>query len=120
MNYYIDGFKKAFDFNGRATRTQYWMFALFNILVFIVLLGLIAVLGGKESGNAIASILGVVYFLYALVQIIPGIAIGIRRLHDINYSGWWLLISFVPFIGGIWLLILMCLPTVNAGNRFGN
>ena len=96
------------NFNGRASRQEYWMFFLFNI-IFAFVAGIVDVYFG----------LGFLYPLYALAVLIPGLAVGIRRLHDVNKSGWWLLISLIPIIGAIWLLILLCTDSNQGENDYG-
>jgi len=108
MDYFVDAFRKAFDFQGRANRMQYWMFVL---VVFIV--SSILILGWEYGGQNLGPILGFVYAIWILVLFIPSLSIMVRRLHDTGRSGWWVLISFLPIIGGIWLLILLVLPTKN-------
>lgn len=94
---------------GRAARPEYWLFFLANLIILAVLLAL----------TAASSIFIVLYFVYALAIIIPSIMVGIRRLHDTDRSGWWLLITFVPLVGGIILLVLMVLPGTEGDNQFG-
>ena len=108
MDYYIDAFRNYVNFNGRATRTQYWMFMLFNIIAQIILAVVTLVL-------PFLSFLGTVYSLGVLL---PSLAIGARRLHDTGRSAWWLLLLLVPFIGAIVLLIFYVLPGTPGANRF--
>lgn len=115
MNWYLKVLRQYIDFEGRARRKEYWMFVLINIVVaFIVsLLDNILGLADKETGT------GVLSTLYALAVVLPGIAVSVRRLHDINKSGWWLLISFIPLIGIIWLLVLMATDGKPGQNQYG-
>lgn len=88
-------FKRWNDFDGRSTRAEYWYVFLFLFLAGFVL-GLISeVLGG----------------VFSLICIVPGIALAIRRMHDIGKSGWWVLISLIPIIGSIWFIVLAATPT---------
>ncbi|MDR1123052.1 MAG: DUF805 domain-containing protein [Elusimicrobiota bacterium] len=116
MKYFIEGFKKAFDFKGRSTRTQYWMFCLFYSIIAL-LLNLPAAFAGEKPGIVVV-IIGFVYIIYWLLTIIPCTSIAVRRMHDVNKSGWWILINLIPLIGFIWFLILAVLPTVEEGNRW--
>lgn len=103
--YYIDVLKNHYvDFSGRATRTQFWLFVLFNMIVFFVL-GIILGFFGD-----VGQIIGVICQLAVLL---PSLAIAARRLRDCGFSPWWLLIGLVPFIGWIVLLIFYLLPSKN-------
>lgn len=112
-----------FQFNGRARRAEYWGFTLFFILALIVSIiidGLVSVtfFGTDEYGDAIfLPILTVLFYLYC---VIPGIAITVRRLHDLDMSGWMYLINFVPYVGGLIVFIFMVLDSKPAPNKHGN
>lgn len=98
-------FAKYSTFTGRATRSEYWLFALFNFLVIIFWL-FITVIFAKDKSAAylIMALSGI----SMLVLIVPGLAVGVRRLHDVGKSGWWMFVSFIPYIGGLILLYYMC------------
>ena len=96
------------NFNGRASRQEYWMFFLFNI-IFAIVVGFVDGFLG----------LGFLYLLYSVAVLIPSLAVGVRRLHDVNKSGWWLFISLIPIIGAIWLLILLCTDSNPGENNYG-
>ncbi len=110
MKEYLTVLKKYAEFNGRARRREYWMFFLFNFIIAIVLSVLEGLVGSP----------GIVSLLYCLGVLVPSLAVAIRRLHDIDKSGWWLFIGLVPIIGGIWLLVLMVLDSKAGENRFGS
>jgi len=101
MNWYLEVLKKYAVFQGRARRKEYWMFFLFNFIIGFVL--------GFISGMLRAPVL---YYLYALAVLIPGIAVGVRRMHDTDHSGWWLLFPFVN-------LVFACMDGTPGPNRFG-
>ena len=107
--YFVDVLRNKYaDFNGRARRSEYWYFVLFNFLI----------------GTAVGVVTGLIgidwlSYIYSVALLVPGIAVGVRRLHDIGKSGWWLLISFIPLIGGIWLIILMAKEGDPGNNAFG-
>nr|WP_315021415.1 DUF805 domain-containing protein [uncultured Aminipila sp.] len=109
MSWYLQVMKKYATFSGRARRKEYWMFSLFNAIIYLVLIGASKVL----FDNFLLAI------IYDLAIIIPALAVSVRRLHDINKSGFWVLISFIPVIGGIWLLVLTCMEGTPGENRFG-
>ena len=110
MNWYLEALKKYAVFSGRARRTEYWMFMLFNVIAGIILGIVDAILG---TGGVLGAI-------YALAVLIPGLAVSVRRLHDTSRSGWWLLIVLIPIIGPIVLLVFMFLDGTPGPNRFGS
>ena len=110
MNGYLATLKKYADFSGRARRTEYWLFVLFSMVITMVLGVVDYVLGSP----------GIVGLLFALAILIPSIAVGVRRLHDTDRSGWWLLIAFIPIIGTIALLVFLLLDSNPGENRFGS
>jgi uncharacterized membrane protein YhaH (DUF805 family) len=109
MNWYLEVMKKYVVFSGRARRKEYWMFVLFNIIIFIVLYFLESLVGGP----------GILANLYSLAILLPGISVGVRRLHDIGRTGWWILVGFIPVIGTIILLIFMILDSNPGENKYG-
>jgi uncharacterized membrane protein YhaH (DUF805 family) len=114
MEWYTMVWKKFAQFDGRARRKEYWMYALFNILICLVLYipGLVL----RESSIGLA-LLGI-YAIYALASLIPSIAVGVRRLHDTNKSGWLMLIGFIPFAGLV-LLVFLCIEGDAGPNQYG-
>ena len=119
MDWYIGCFRKYFEFSGRARRREYWMFTLFNVLAGLAA----AIVGGVFSavtGSLIPLFLLVgVYFLGSFV---PGLAVGVRRLHDTGRSGAWMLLSLVPivnYVGWIVLLVFDCLDSEQGPNQYG-
>ncbi|HSG31486.1 MAG TPA: DUF805 domain-containing protein [Thermodesulfobacteriota bacterium] len=114
MNWYIEVLKKYAVFGGRARRKEYWIFSLIHIIVCFVLTFIDSQLGLlKDEGP------GVIGGLYILATLIPNIAVSIRRVHDVGKSGWWLLILFVPFIGGILLLYYLVKDSDPGQNQYG-
>ena len=101
---------KYATFSGRATRSEYWFFILFYYLVAFCL-GLIIGMIGSDFSMAITLFL-------CIPLLIPSIAVAVRRLHDTGRSGWWYLITFLPYIGGIILLIFFCLKS-DDDNKYG-
>ncbi|MBU8852393.1 DUF805 domain-containing protein [Priestia megaterium] len=108
MKWYLHVLKNYATFRGRATRTEYWMFVLFNFIISCVLS---AIEFMTENPTFL-------FTIYAVAVLIPSLAVTARRLHDTGRSGWWQLISIIPIIGGIWLLILLCLGSEEQVNRF--
>lgn len=105
--------KKYAKFEGRANRPQYWYFVLTQFLAFFILELL-----------CVIPFVNIIAFLALLVLglglIVPGIAVSVRRLHDTNKSGWWLLLCFVPFVGSIVILVFMCLEGTKGANKYGD
>lgn len=115
MNWYLKVLKQYADFSGRARRKEYWMFVLFNMIFTIVAMILDNVLGIAMEGIGY----GPLYGLYALAMLIPGLAVAVRRLHDVGKSGWMILIALIPLIGSIWLLVLMVTDSNTGENQYG-
>jgi uncharacterized membrane protein YhaH (DUF805 family) len=116
VSWYLEVLKKYAVFSGRARRKEYWYFVLFNIIVAIVL-SLIDLLLGTFSS---ASNIGLLSGIYGLAVIIPTLAVTVRRLHDIDRTGWWILINLIPLIGTIVLLVFEVTPGMPGSNRFGS
>lgn len=110
MNWYIKVIKQYIDFKGRARRKEYWMFVLFNAIFSIV-----AILIDRQIGLNF----NVIDTLYSLFVLLPGLAVSVRRLHDIGKGGGWIFISLIPIIGWIWLIVLTATEGEHAENRFG-
>tara|TARA_R110000772_G_scaffold73387_3_gene160519 strand:+ start:4057 stop:4473 length:417 start_codon:yes stop_codon:yes gene_type:complete len=124
MEWMLMPLKRYADFSGRSRRKEYWMFVLFNILVMFGIGIIGAVLGGfapEESGEM--SLGGSLMFgligIYALAIFIPALAVQVRRFHDQDKSGWFVLLGFIPYIGGLIVLVFMCLDGNKGENRFG-
>jgi uncharacterized membrane protein YhaH (DUF805 family) len=103
---------KYVDFTGRARRSEYWWFVLFNVAVSIVA-SIIDAIIGTRSGN-----FGLIEGLAGLALLLPGLAVGARRLHDTSRSGWWLLIGLIPCIGTI-VLIVFFVQDSHGDNSYG-
>ncbi len=109
MEWYLEALKKYAVIDGRSRRMEYWMFTLFNMIIAFTLGFLEGLVGGP----------GIIANLYALAVLVPGIAVCVRRLHDTDRSGWWLLIAFIPCLGAIVLLVFMIEDSTAGDNRFG-
>ena len=105
--------KKYAEFKGRARRSEYWYFTLFNFVISLVL-GFID--GWLGLGSEFIGLLG---GLYSLGIIIPSIAVSVRRLHDTGRSGWWLLIGLIPLIGAIVLIVFFVQDSQAGSNEYG-
>jgi uncharacterized membrane protein YhaH (DUF805 family) len=115
MNWYVETLRKYTEFSGRARRKEYWFFFLFNLLILAGLTLVDTFVGTYDASRQIGLLSG----LYCLGVVLPSLAVGVRRLHDIGRTGWWLLISFVPVIGPIVLLIFFILDSQTGDNEYG-
>jgi len=104
-----DGFSKYVTFSGRSSRSAYWWWYLFGVLVLVVSLAIDYALGAG----------GILYVLVALAMLLPNLAVLVRRLHDAGHSGWWLLIGLLPLIGAI-VLLVFTLQGSDQPNQWGN
>jgi uncharacterized membrane protein YhaH (DUF805 family) len=121
MKWYLKVLRQYADFSGRAQRKEYWMFLLFNILILLgiaIIPGLIGTTIAQQS-EIFANVSGVIIILYFFAMIIPSFAVTVRRLHDVNRSGWMLLIFLIPVFGIIKLLILLCKDSNIGENSYG-
>ena len=109
MNHFINVLKKYATFSGRATRSEYWYFVLIYSITYTILMGIDLAIGtfNQELMDK-GSFLGFLSTTYSLILFLPSLAVTVRRLHDINKSGWWVLFIFVPIIGFILLVVYLC------------
>lgn len=108
MKEFITVLEKYTEFSGRARRKEFWMFTLFNT-IFTILFYLIGIWSG----------IGLLSFIYGFVMLVPSIAVTVRRLHDINRNGWYILILLIPYLGWIGLIILNIMPGTIGDNKYG-
>lgn len=118
MSVYLQPLKKYADFTGRAARSEYWGFYLF-VLAVTFGSALLAALSAAAGVKALAYLVVAAIVIFSLGTIIPFLAVGVRRLHDRDMSGWWMLLSLIPYAGGIILMVLFALPGTPGDNRFG-
>ncbi|MCA0970451.1 DUF805 domain-containing protein [Halobacillus litoralis] len=118
MKWYVKALRKYAVFRGRARRKEFWWFHLINLLMIIGILILNILIFG-ENETSTPTILGYVLVFYFIGTILPSIAVTIRRLHDSGRSGWWFLLTLIPFIGGGALLVFALLES-DTENRFGS
>jgi len=125
MKYYLSVLKNYANFNGRARRSEYWFFVLFNVIFSIVALIIDYLLGTRFDyeqayGQSYINIhLGYINIFYGLIMFIPGLAVLVRRLHDIGKSGWFVFICLIPLVGPIWLLVLLFTDSKPGVNQYG-
>lgn len=131
----IEAYKKFWkgyvDFEGRSTRSDYWFAYLANMLTVVAFYVLLAVFGGIAGATdssflaVISLILLLIFFAYGIAACLPGIALTVRRLRDAGYNWPYIFVAFIPFVGGIILIVLLCKPTkveypFNNFNNFNN
>jgi uncharacterized membrane protein YhaH (DUF805 family) len=132
-------FRRSFDYSGRSRRMEYWSYALFTFVLQWLVGGAEDVLGLRSGGRG-----GPIQPLLLLALVIPGLAVSVRRLHDINRTGWWLIMPFAPIlfwiaallgrfnalglfrvvmvamlVAPLALLAMMCVPGTKGANRYG-
>jgi len=105
------GFRNYVGFSGRASRSEFWYWILFTVLVSIAATIIDLVVLSSDTS--------VLSTIWSLATFLPSLAIGVRRLHDTDRSGWWWLIAFIPLIGIIVLIVFWCFEGTRGSNRFG-
>ena len=113
MQWYLEVLKKYVVFDGRAHRTEFWMFVLVNLVISILLTIVDVAIGTYEAGGGLLS------GIYSLAVLLPSLAVGARRLHDIGRSGWWLLLGLIPIVGIIILIVWWAQEGDAAPNEYG-
>ena len=118
-------YKRYFDFSGRSRRLEYWVFQLLYVLMFVVLILLFVAVGaateygGSDGMQTTAVVFLVLFVIFILGSIIPGLAVQVRRFHDQDKSGWLVLLSFIPYIGWLIVLVFMCIEGTHGENAYG-
>ena len=116
MSWYLEVLKKYARFDGRAGKKEYWYFSLFSFIIIIVL----SVIDMMTGNFNVTVGLGLLSGIYTLAVSIPGIAVSVRRLHDTDRSGWWLLINAIPLIGIIVFLVFTAQAGTPGDNQYGS
>jgi uncharacterized membrane protein YhaH (DUF805 family) len=125
MEWMLMPYRRYADFSGRSRRKEYWMFALLFVIVYAVGFALLMAGGmamdptGQTAPGALfylgAGLLGI----FVLGSFVPALAVQVRRFHDQDKSGWFVLLNFIPYVGGLIVLVMMCLDGTKGANRFG-
>ncbi len=105
------------EFSGRARRKEFWMFVLFNVLISIIAMILDSLLGTTNPTLVAAG--GYLELIVSVIHFVPSLAVTVRRLHDINKSGWFMCVIFIPLAGFIWLLVMECTNGTKGDNEYG-
>ena len=119
MSYYLKVLQNYANFSGRARRSEYWYFALFNLFAIISTAILDGLFGTTFDMGFGPSPYGYITILYYFFILIPSFAVLVRRLHDVGKSGWFILISLIPLVGAIWLLVLVLTDSDTGDNAYG-
>jgi len=117
MDWMLMPLRRYADFSGRSRRKEYWMFILGYVIALVVAMAVEGVLG---LSGMVGGIYGPITLLLILALLVPAIAVQVRRFHDQDKSGWFVLLAFIPIIGSIAVLVFMCLSGTDGPNRFGN
>lgn len=115
MNWYRKVLLEYTNFDGRASRTEFWMFCVFQFLAGLACI----ILDNLMETVLYGEVFGWVYILYIVGTLLPTLAVQARRLHDSNMSAWFILLAFIPYVGVIALLIMLALEGTKGENRFG-
>lgn len=110
------------DFSGRSRRKEFWLFTLLITIVMVVLMfvtGFGAAMMDPTSAGAGFGLGSILILLISLALFVPGLAVQVRRFHDQDKSGWFVLLNLIPYLGGIIVLVFMCLEGTRGPNRFG-
>lgn len=118
MEWYVRVWQRYAEFSGRSRRMEYWMFTLIHSIIVLALCT-----GIVGFGLLRQPVIGATSYLllaaYGLAVLVPSFAVTVRRLHDIDKTGWWILICLVPVIGGITLLVMTVLDGTQGSNQYG-
>jgi len=115
VNWFITAVKKYATFSGRSQRSEYWYFLLFYLIIYVVL----AIIDGVTGSYSMQAGIGLLTGILSLALFLPSLAVTVRRLHDTDRSGWWILIGLIPLIGGIILIVFLAQDSTAGANRFG-
>lgn len=120
MEWYLKVWRNYANFQGRARRKEYWMFVLIHMIVLIILYSILFKTLETDTSIVPVSIVGSgLLIVYSLAAFIPTLAVAVRRLHDVGKSGWMLFIYLLPFVGPIWLLVLLATEGQPGHNQYG-
>ena len=115
MKWYLEALRRYLDFKSRSTRTEFWMFTLFNLLFYIAAAILDITLGLWDQEFGVCLFTG----LYCVFILLPNVSVAVRRLHDVGLTGWLYLLVFVPIAGPFIILGIACVAGKPGTNKYG-
>ncbi|MBI1212522.1 MAG: DUF805 domain-containing protein [Alphaproteobacteria bacterium] len=118
MDWMVLPYRRYFDFSGRSRRKEYWMFTLLQILIVATIALLFFSPEPLDADEPPIFSFGIIV-IYALFNFIPSLAVQVRRFHDQDMSGWFVLLGFIPYIGGLIVLIFMAMGGTRGPNKYG-
>ena len=116
IHWFMEPFNRFFEFNGRSRRREFWTYTL-GLMLLVAFFILMEIVTGGEP--LIIEFWDRAIIALAIFTFIPSLAVSVRRLHDQDRSGWWLLLALIPLLGGLGLLVMMGLAGTTGPNRFG-
>ncbi len=122
LQHYLNAWKKTFDYSSRSTRAEFWSFAFINPILYVVLFLLTMMFDTNTPEQDLttdAQVFLIFLIAYFIAAIFPTLSLRVRRLHDIDFRGWWILIQFIPLIGSLVMLIFALMDGTVGDNRFG-
>jgi uncharacterized membrane protein YhaH (DUF805 family) len=115
MSWFVTALRQYAVFSGRSRRREYWYFALFYLVIYLLLLAADGVVGSFDPATGIGLLSGV----FSLALLLPSLAVSVRRLHDTGRRGWWILLGLIPVAGVIVLIVFFAQDGEAGANRFG-
>ncbi len=120
MNWMLMPYYRYFEFTGRSRRMEYWMFTLFTVLVVFAIVAVGLTVAGAAQSEDLGMTIGYIGLgLFILASFIPGLAVQVRRFHDQNLTGWLVLLGFIPYVGGLIIIVFMCIDGTKGPNQYG-
>ncbi len=113
MQWFLKALKNYAGFSGRSQRAEFWYFMLFYMLIYIAVVFIETAVGLNASG------VGILSLIFSLAMFLPSLAVSVRRLHDTDRTGWWVLIGLVPLLGLIVLIIFYVQDSTPGPNKYG-
>ena len=120
MDELIKPWRRVGDFNGRATRKEYWSAMIQLTLIFALLIAFFVALAQSAPGPAVMILMSVLLLLFMVGAAVVGTSVGIRRIHDFDVTGWLVLTFYIPYLGWIAMIVIGCIPGTPSQNRWGH